>query len=95
MSTEVSEHIIMSGGLHNASMEEIQNDMKWQNAERQQGIQAVDARQKGAREQEIQEAVARTRKFDTNKQNRLEKKNERRAAAREEASHRDRYRSEA
>ena len=86
----------MSGGLHNAaSIDDIREDMKWQNAQRQQGIQAVDARQKGAREQEIQEAVARTMKFDTNKQNRLEKKNERRAAAREEASHRDRYRSEA
>ena len=92
MSTEVSEHIIMSGGLHNASMEEIQNDMKWQNAERQQGIQAVDARQKGAREQENKEVVTRTRKFETNKQNRLENRLERRAAAREEASRRDRYR---
>lgn len=93
MSTEVSEHIIMSGGLHNAaSIYDIREDMKWQNAQRQQGIQAVDARQKGAREQENKEVVTRTRKFETNKQNRLENRLERRAAAREEASRRDRYR---
>ncbi len=80
MSTEVSEHIIMSGGLHNASMEEIQNDMKWQNAERQQDIQAMDARQKGEREQVKQEMVARTGNSEANKQNRLEKKIKRREA---------------
>jgi hypothetical protein len=70
-----------SDGLHNAaSKDDIREDMKWQNAQRQQGIHAVDARQKGAREQENKEVVTRTRKFETNKQNRLKLKNERRQA---------------
>jgi hypothetical protein len=66
-----------SGGLHNASMDDIREERKWQRVELKEGLQADAARISGAREQEIQDEVARTRKFDTNKQNRLEKKNER------------------
>jgi hypothetical protein len=64
-----------SGGLHNAaSRDDIREERKWQNAELQQGIQAVDALISGARAIATQAADARTRKFDTNEQNRLEKK---------------------